>query len=333
MGAAASNTNTYTKADIDKNFYKKPEVYKKQEVYNKQESDSKFQLKGVEASSSINTSNFYSKLDIDGKFTAVNTKIDSMSSPDPSVVVPSLINNQSFLNNISTKIAASATELGKNVASNLPEATRNELKNAVLTSDQFKKDMGTVLTTNPGFQSALKGDTGSIASDAALKASIQPKTIWCAEGELCDIPTGKKGIKWGYGGSRIHDDNELTIESDNIIRFKTGNNVTMAEISNVNSDKSGLNVNVLRGLPTGTGRLHLYSDEKLYLLPKSETIIGKEWGGSGNLSVQGELKLGSWVIKDEGEFLTFKKGDGAKYFMHDKPAGQTNDKWVGWSNR
>jgi len=39
----------------------------------------------------------------------------------------------------------------------------------------------------------------------------------------------------------------------------------------------------------GNGRLHITGDERLYLLNKDGVIIGKEWGGNGNLSVQGTL--------------------------------------------
>ena len=40
----------------------------------------------------------------------------------------------------------------------------------------------------------------------------------------------------------------------------------------------------------GDTRLHIYSKELLYLLPKSGTIIGKEWGGNGYLQVQGNMR-------------------------------------------
>jgi hypothetical protein len=35
--------------------------------------------------------------------------------------------------------------------------------------------------------------------------------------------------------------------------------------------------------------MHLTSGELLYLLPKTGVIIGKEWGGNGNLTVQGKF--------------------------------------------
>jgi len=40
------------------------------------------------------------------------------------------------------------------------------------------------------------------------------------------------------------------------------------------------------------GRQHLSADELLYLLPKAGVVVGKEWGGNGNLSVQGDQTIG-----------------------------------------
>ncbi len=39
----------------------------------------------------------------------------------------------------------------------------------------------------------------------------------------------------------------------------------------------------------GPGRMHIHGPELLYLLNKNGVIIGKEWGGNGNLAVQGNI--------------------------------------------
>ncbi|HKE97545.1 MAG TPA: hypothetical protein VKG45_01230, partial [Actinomycetes bacterium] len=41
---------------------------------------------------------------------------------------------------------------------------------------------------------------------------------------------------------------------------------------------------------SSAGRLHISGEELLYLLNKSGVVIGKEWGGTGELTVQGTLK-------------------------------------------
>ena len=45
-----------------------------------------------------------------------------------------------------------------------------------------------------------------------------------------------------------------------------------------------------------SGRLHISGDELLFLLNKKGVIIGKEWGGNGNLSVQGNLNMNGGIF-------------------------------------
>lgn len=48
------------------------------------------------------------------------------------------------------------------------------------------------------------------------------------------------------------------------------------------------------GTISSTGRMHISGEERLYLLNKSGVIVGKDWGGTGNLQVQGEIKGKLW---------------------------------------
>lgn len=41
----------------------------------------------------------------------------------------------------------------------------------------------------------------------------------------------------------------------------------------------------------GGGRMHMYGDELLYVLNKNGAVVGREWGGTGGLSVQGGLAV------------------------------------------
>ena len=79
---------------------------------------------------------------------------------------------------------------------------------------------------------------------------LKPKTMWCADGDLCQVPTGKKGFTNGV----------ITIDGQTIKNDKTAGT---------------------------TGRLYLSGSEKLYVLNKEGVVIGKESGANGNLSVQG----------------------------------------------
>jgi len=48
------------------------------------------------------------------------------------------------------------------------------------------------------------------------------KSLWCADGDLCEIPSGKAGIKWGHGGSEIIDRGDLTMSTDDRLNLYVG---------------------------------------------------------------------------------------------------------------
>lgn len=62
-----------------------------------------------------------------------------------------------------------------------------------------------------------QGPIGEVSKDF-----MKGNSLWCADGELCKIPNTKKGIDFGYGGSKISDLGNLTLETDDNIDFKTG---------------------------------------------------------------------------------------------------------------
>jgi hypothetical protein len=54
-------------------------------------------------------------------------------------------------------------------------------------------------------------------------------------------------------------------------------------------------LNVNGGTINTPGRLHISGGELLYLLNKNGVVVGKEWGGNGNLQVEGDLYIGGAV--------------------------------------
>ena len=73
-----------------------------------------------------------------------------------------------------------------------------------------------------------KGDIGPQGPPGDVsKQFLKESTLWCADGGLCTLPKGKNGIDWGYGGSKIYDEGQLIIESDDNIYFKTWNKDTL----------------------------------------------------------------------------------------------------------
>ncbi len=57
-----------------------------------------------------------------------------------------------------------------------------------------------------------------------------------------------------------------------------------------------------------SGRLHITGEEILYLLNKSGVTIGKEWGGTGDLRVQGITTIGSLPATPSGYRLYVESG-------------------------
>ena len=66
--------------------------------------------------------------------------------------------------------------------------------------------------------------------------------------------------------------------------------------------------------------MHIDGDEELYLLHKKGVIVGKEWGGTGNFAVEGDvaigdgtsgtLRIGAWKLISDGHNLKVCYGDG-----------------------
>ena len=89
--------------------------------------------------------------------------------------------------------------------------------------------------------------------------------------------------KWGthFPGTDnrnyIRGDTEMRGDTNHIGAFAVGGQFTTNTISGDSARQSG--------------RLHVSGNEHLYLLNKDGVIVGKEWGGNGNLSVQGNLSM------------------------------------------
>jgi microcystin-dependent protein len=62
---------------------------------------------------------------------------------------------------------------------------------------------------------------------------------------------------------------------------------------------------------SSAGRMHISGEELLYLLNKSGVVVGKEWGGNGNLNVQGNIGIGIGT-NTPGFPLTFANVSGDK---------------------
>jgi hypothetical protein len=84
------------------------------------------------------------------------------------------------------------------------EPQRNELAKVLVTN--YKSDLkgetgpqgpaGIQGSTGPEGKTGPQGPPGTLGSEASMKQTLftEKRTLWCADGELCQIPVGKKGI-------------------------------------------------------------------------------------------------------------------------------------------
>jgi hypothetical protein len=81
-------------------------------------------------------------------------------------------------------------------------------------------------------------------------------SLWCADGEMCKIPDNKKGIDWGFGGSKIYDNGNLIIESDDIVYTRVkGKDVVTTVADGMNLDN---------GNPSGFVAVNLQNQGSLF---------------------------------------------------------------------
>jgi hypothetical protein len=81
---------------------------------------------------------------------------------------------------------------------------------------------------------------------------------------------------------------------------KSSGDINIDNANNITLGANNIRANGNIGTPNGhliynDGRQHISTGELLYLLPNKGVVIGKEWGGTGSLSVQGDTNLGANV--------------------------------------
>jgi filamentous hemagglutinin family protein len=107
------------------------------------------------------------------------------------------------------------------------------------------------------------------------------------------------------GGSSVHNPNNYGThfpwhgDNKNYVRGDTEMRGNVNNIGNLGVGGT-IVTNHVTGDPTRqSGRLHVSGGERLYLLNKDGVIVGKEWGGNGNLSVQGQLCIKDTCINED----------------------------------
>lgn len=100
----------------------------------------------------------------------------------------------------------------------------------------------------------------------------------------------------------------------------------------------------LKGLGGGgKSRMHVYSDDELYVLNKKGMVVGKDWGGNGNINAQGRIyakgrdilaELDQCVKKGKNNRIRIRSNKDDGYLKADDPwaasRGPNRGSWEVW---
>jgi hypothetical protein len=145
------------------------------------------------------------------------------------------------------------------------------------TNDEAVKNVASLYNSGMATVSNLKA-TNNVTADISMTTPVLQSggRLHLSGPELLFL-LNKSGViigkEWGGNGN-------LTVQGDL-------NASGVSTLPNLNAGNMNINGDVLGG----KGRMHITGPELLFLLHKNGVIIGKEWGGNGNLSVQGDTAL------------------------------------------
>lgn len=74
------------------------------------------------------------------------------------------------------------------------DVIRSKISNDLVDNSNFQEAIVRVMGNEQNVQ-RFKGLPGSLGDDATIKIALKPKTMWCADGDICDIPADKKGFQ------------------------------------------------------------------------------------------------------------------------------------------
>lgn len=170
-----------------------------------------------------------------------------------------------------------------------------------------------------------RGPPGDIASDSALKTSLQPKTIWCADGDICLMPPGKNGIQWDGGLKKISQDaNYLTLSSDKDFIVRKGDRDVVFsndEVAFAKNKSAHFGYTYDKEVNAGKIGYGIFSGGDAGHL---DIVGGGKSGKARSVAIYDALKLGSGYLRQDDDYIrlledpnntsTFKKGFAANHF-------------------
>jgi hypothetical protein len=169
---------------------------------------------------------------------------------------------------------------------NLSSSTKNHIEG--MTSDDSLQLLGTIYNTGIANTNTLQANSLTIGNKWKLSATGDA----FANDDWFRIMRADGTAKYsgadtdaGLAAAQLHSQTDIEAAS-----------ATIGGTLNVGGDASVGNIHLGATLDSG-GRMHISpGTDDLYLIPKKGgIIIGKHWGGNGNLTVQGDLNVAGTI--------------------------------------
>ena len=115
------------------------------------------------------------------------------ASGDPNQVATLLSADASFHSKLAPLVAKD-NAIGMTVAEKVAseQVPRQLVANALLTNDNFSKKLIDSMAIDTRFR-GVQGPPGSAFDEISIQSALQPKSMWCADGQMCRIPTSAPG--------------------------------------------------------------------------------------------------------------------------------------------
>lgn len=109
------------------------------------------------------------------------------------VLAQNLASSNSFVTSLAPFIAKN-NELGENVANNIASNTapRTLITSAIMQNQSYRDSIINAMAADARFRGP-RGPEGAALNTESLRTAVEPRSLWCADGQMCKTPTNSPG--------------------------------------------------------------------------------------------------------------------------------------------
>lgn len=153
-------------------------------------------------------------------------------------------------------------------------------------------------------------------TDNDLNTKIKPKTLWCANGDICTIPGTAKGLKIGDWRITQNADGDLQFSKEN---YTSGNILFSNRIGNTTGNTMNISTGNIftQQVNVGANPWKIYSEAN-----NSGAIVFQKGDGAKHFKIHtdstSQVQIGNWRIRQQDNDLQFdREGKGERAYIPD----------------